>query len=390
MRVALGIALSATLAVVGPEVGFRQTESARAAVPLRTELTERRTEMSQTFRNTDGTLTTVLYSGPVHFRSGDKWLPIDSRLVPALDSGYAWENAANRFRVRFKGTLPGELFRLDVAEHSFAFGLENASLSPAAAAGSSLSYLSVFAGVDLKYEMLADGLKETFTLANAQAPTRYRFTLTPPANVAVRAEPRADGSWAFFAPTIPEPLFVLAPPFAVESDGASAPPPVRAAERHASLDVAKVAGGFVVDLAVDEQWLSDPARRFPVVVDPTITIQPPVEDASYAVNFPNNLPATDARLFVGTDANVWRAALQFDLADVPAGANVTAAQLKLFYDVNCFGSSCWLSGHQIDAHRMSMPWSTSTPWANTNYDTTVLSSFNLPANPEPQWTSPRR
>src|SRR5687767_4390620 len=114
-HLSLGIALTAVAMLVGPELGLRQAESARAAVPVRIELPDRRTATSQTFRNADGTFTTALSSGPVHFKNAQgKWAAIDSRLIPTLDAGYAWQNAANRFRVRFKAALPDEHLRLDV------------------------------------------------------------------------------------------------------------------------------------------------------------------------------------------------------------------------------------------------------------------------------------
>jgi hypothetical protein len=67
------------------------------------ELAERRTQNSQTRRNEDGSLTTTVFAGPVHYRAGDgSWRPIDSRLRPVTGDGFRWANTANAFTARFR------------------------------------------------------------------------------------------------------------------------------------------------------------------------------------------------------------------------------------------------------------------------------------------------
>lgn len=360
------------------------------------ELAGQRTATSKTFRNEDGTLTTSLFTGPVHYRTpeGD-WRPISSQLVATGDAEHAWRNEANSFTASFRAASSGDYLRIGVAGYSFSLAFTGAPSAPARTAtgavdGSQIAYPNVIEGVDLRYDVLPDGVKETLVLAHAGAPSRYRFVLTPPRGLAMTADRRRDGSWAFYVPTRADPVFVLERPLAFDAAESRPPHASATAGKRAALAVTRAGGEFELELSLDEAWLTSPERRFPVTLDPTITIQPDVEDASWAVNYPGNFPNVDTRLWLGADSNYqWRPGVQFDLGSIPSGAVVTDAQLRLFYDGFCFtvGSGCPATTHQFDAHRMTNPWSTSTTWTNVAFDPTVLSSFTLPLNPSNQWMS---
>jgi hypothetical protein len=49
----------------------------------------------------------------------------------------------------------------------------------------------------------------------------------------------------------------------------------------ASLSVKEDEGDFLVTLTIDEKWLQDKERVFPVVLDPTIYVQPDTADGEY-------------------------------------------------------------------------------------------------------------
>jgi hypothetical protein len=121
---------------------------------------------------------------------------------------------------------------------------------------------------------------------------------------------------------------------------------------------------LLLRLSIDAGWLHAAARHFPVEVDPTFTVQPDVEDASFAT--PNYLAWAGDRTYIGTADTAWRGAIQFDLAGLPAGAPITDAKLGLYYDGWCMAAGppgspfCGGVSHPIDAHRMTAPWSTAS------------------------------
>lgn len=295
--------------VSGPPGVSSPGTAQRESLGGRVELPARRTATSKTFRNADGSLTTSLFSSPVHFRDGERWEPISSELVP-VEGAYGWANEANSFRASFKDQLGEDFLRFAVAGEPFTFTLEGAAqvaadapgkppvavsdpASPGSAGagkprlgGSSVEYRGAFPGVSVRYDVQASGVKETLVLADAQAPTRYRFLIQHAGSGGggpVDVVRLPGGAWGFVRAPSAEPLFVLDAPFVAEG-GADRLVGVPSREP-VSMRVTEVGGagaGFVVDLVVDRAWLRAPERVFPVLVDPTITVQPTAEDASFS------------------------------------------------------------------------------------------------------------
>src|SRR5207302_1308015 len=92
---------------------------------------------------------------------------------------------------------------------------------------------------------------------------------------------------------------------------------------------------------------------------------------------------------IGVPGPTWRAALQFNLADIPAGASVSSANLKLYFDGTCvgIGPACGGTSHQIDALRMTSSWSPKSKSSDLAFDSTPLTSYTLPLGASSQWMS---
>ena len=90
----------------------------------------------------------------------------------------------------------------------------------------------------------------------------------------------------------------------------------------------------------------------------------------------------------GVDDKVWRAALRFPLTKIPAGASVTAAELRVYHDGVCVAPRrgavpCVPPGSVIDAHRVL-----STSWfaeREPELDERVVDTAVVFAASEPQW-----
>jgi RHS repeat-associated protein len=368
-----------------------------------------------------------VFAQPVQFRDGQGgWREIEPSFRDAARAGFAWENRADEFAVAFRRELGVGFMRFEArGGDAFALTLEGANEGAAAEArgGSELRYADALPGVDLVYELLPAQVKETLVLRSAAAPASYRFTLAPVGNPdRFRAAPVGDGSVAFFSKRSSEPLFVLSAPIVRDSKTAPArgdpdvwPPGVApgvtpvvaplppgaapAAAGKVSLGVQRRDdGAFELNLRVDEAWLRDPARVFPVVLDPTITSQADVQDGYWDTSPSSNIPnMSDSELWVGRNGSggdVFKSALRFDLASVPAGARVTAASVNLFWS-GCFppagdpyasfGCPYWWPGvgnrynGTVELRRLTGGWSSSTAWSSVSTDSTLLGSFTLDA-----------
>jgi RHS repeat-associated protein len=411
------VAVVALLLVVAPDLSAGASEG-----PV--EIRQLRTETSETFHNPDGSFTTHAYYRPIHFRNGSgEWQKISNRLVRSTEKGYAVENEANRFKVSLKDALADKFVRFESSAAKVSLSLDGAAAQPGVTRGEAQSYGDVLPGVDLSEEVLATGLKESIVLKNASAPSTFHFVLTPEAGSrALEARRLPNGSVAFLKKGGPlEPLFVLAAPVVSDTRPEwalplhawpdtlpEAPQPPSASLNHwsvpvraASLDVSeRDDGSFDVTYSIDGEWLSDRDRAYPVLLDPTVQLQPSTLDGTFTWNCGTCTPDTTSQsLSVGTAAGgttYYRSALKFDLSSVPVGASVTSGSLNLYW-IGCFPSGCpWFSSggaKTVEARRITSPWSATTQTQALSVDSTALSSAvfdpwwgNGGDNP-PEWKS---
>ncbi|HEX2296591.1 MAG TPA: DNRLRE domain-containing protein [Actinomycetota bacterium] len=466
-------ALTLAVAVTGmllPTIGVNaQGHGAEPAEPARPELVGRRTQTSKTYLNPDGTLTTTLFSGPVHYDDGrGNWEEIQDELVPTDSGPFAIRNGKNAFDVAFKPDVEEGFLRFGTGQATFDFTLEGAARAGAQNRGRGVSYGDVMPGVDLEYELLPDGLKETLVLRGPNVPTTYRFVMAPASGVSAEAVELPSGSWEVYADGI-EPSFTFSAPVVMEAPAAQeepvptpmpgettpaetptpapetptpapvsspdpsskaspdssattpasaetpsatespvaasstpepmsarhddraaaserpASPPVpdaRSSQANAHLDVRPLGNGrLAIELSVDPQWLHDPERRFPVLLDPTIQIPTSAEDASYAMQCETCGPTLDRNLRLGTDnQNVWRDAIKFDVQGLPTD-QITAAELQLWHDGSCLGGTVTCSNVQrtLEVYRLTKVWNTSSVTSQIEWDPTLVDSYVLAA-----------
>lgn len=93
--------------------------------------------------------------------------------------------------------------------------------------------------------------------------------------------------------------------------------------------------------------------KFPIVIDPTLTIQPSAKDTTIRENLPTSNYGERAYFFVQDRANfTYRSILEFDISELPAGATLNSASLELYYyrwdDGDPSGKTVW-------AYKMTKP-----------------------------------
>lgn len=382
--VQLGVALAfaAAIFVFSLMPGAARQAAADSAKP---ELVAQ-TSLTNTYRNPDGSFTRDLFAAPVNFQNGaGRWQSIDSTLVPSTVPGYMYGTRANDFHVLFKGQLGESFMGFQVAGGIYNLSLKGAAARTAQASGTTVRYPSALAGADLAYHVRADGVEEFLTLHSPSAPTAYHFTLTPPAGVQLNAKALPGGAWMFTVPGKPKPAFLLAPPRAVDANG-------KDGRQHASIEVARTGSSYAIQLGLDPAWLHASGRAFPVVVDPTITLQPSAMTGNFDVSCAT-CTDTATPLWTGVDdTDVWRTLLRFDLSSLPAGSQITNATVGLWNDsANCVpvtNQNCEVSSHTLELHRMTSAWDNVNTQSNQlAFDSTVLSTATLAANAPDQWVN---
>ncbi|MBM0237950.1 hypothetical protein JNW88_13765 [Micromonospora sp. ATA32] len=231
------------------------------------EVPGRRTANGRVYQLSDGRLQAELSALPVNYRDAKgHWQPIDTRVRPATRDGYLQQNSTNSFTSLFGGRTDN-LVRFERDGRAVQLGLAGAGKSTAPKVdGSTVTYAGLAGGADLVYDVTSGALKEKLVLRQAPAgPVSYTFTLDTKGLV---AQQRADGSIAFVRPDGGDPELVMPAPYMYDSAKD------QATSTAVSQRVQQMYGQTTVTVSADASWLRDRARTYPVVIDPTIKIQP--------------------------------------------------------------------------------------------------------------------
>ncbi len=420
--------LLAVLGVAGvlvPTVGSG-AEAPAFVLKAPVEVPGLRSEASVTFVNPDGSFTTKAYQAPINFRdTRGVWQKIDASLLGGKREGFAFESGPNAFHVDVRDVLSaqdkanGGFLRFEKDGVAVGLSLEGArSVDGQRVGENAIRFPDALPLADVEYALIPSGVKETVVLQSAKAASSYTYNVVPESK-GLRAALQEDGSVAFFRPGRGEPVFsVLAPTVADSREGeplppgdpAKAPPgstpetgappapegpfgphpapPTAGAVSQVLKELAD--GSFQITVQVDPKWLADPARVFPVFVDPTVS-QAVSRDGYWNSGVATSTPnLTDGELLVGTDGSGgpnYQSVMQFDLGATPPGAQVTSAQVTM-PTTRCFpyvsgpnGCPYWWSGsgnyqYTIELHEVTSAWGASTQWQNVAVDATVLGSFS--------------
>ncbi|MBM7861010.1 DNRLRE domain-containing protein [Lentzea nigeriaca] len=345
------------------------------------ELPERRTPSMRVFELSNGQLEAEISAAPQHFQdSGGEWQPVDTTVREQARDGYLFGNDTNAFVSAF-GDRTDRVAKFSFSGTQVGLGLDGESrkLDPKVERDS-VTYRGAWDGADFSYQVTRGSLKEKITLAAPPKDATYRFSLDL-AGVVAQAQP--DGSIAFFrANADAPPLYVMPKPFMFDSSAKSYSDKVsQTFEQHGPK--------ITVTVRADQEWLAAPERKYPVVIDPTISVEPTSnsgQDAQIWSDTPTRNDGADYRLSVGTDnTGIARSLVKFDMSVVPAGTNLTSAKLRMYYDNELHVGT---NDVTMEARRVTAAWAESTvTWnsSNTAFAEAGLSTAVKRANVTQVW-----
>lgn len=286
------------------------------------ELAERRTPQARFWQLSDGRVEAELSASPVSYRSGKAWKPVDTTVKAVKGQDFAFANTANTSRSWF-GTDSRRLLRFETPEgQAVSLGLLGAAkgVKPTAK-GDTVTYKGLADGADVSYQVGAGRVKENITLARRPVnPVTYVFTLDAGA---LRPKERPDGSIALFGENPATPVLVIPPAFMTDSRKDRTSPYGKSFSPKVTQKLTRHGKGWRLTLTPDADWLAAPGRKYPVVVDPTITIAPSAS-VSQDVMVRSDQPTTN---FNGTwemaagktsATGIARSLIKFPLTAIPA------------------------------------------------------------------------
>ncbi|HEY3140065.1 MAG TPA: DNRLRE domain-containing protein, partial [Acidimicrobiales bacterium] len=237
--------------------------------------------------------------------------------------------------------------------------------------GDNVVYENVLPGVDLQLMTLATGVKETLVLRDRNAPAVYDFPLTLTGLTSILDDPY--GPVRLVDPGTNELIGVIPMAYAVDqspnAEGGS-PEPVAAA-----YELVPAAGGqTILRVRLDETWLRDPARVFPVKVDPS-TQSPQAEASRYITSgSPAYNSSSEHILRTGGGGGNYRSYFAKWNVGLLAGQTIVDAIYKSF---NHYSYSC--QARWFGLYRIADPWDPATiSWNNQpNYNHALLAAHNI-------------
>ncbi|HEU5031548.1 MAG TPA: DNRLRE domain-containing protein [Spirillospora sp.] len=374
------------------------------------EVPQQRSARVRVFANQDGTETKRIYTAPVNFKLPDgTWAPIDTTLTPASgppvdgkapqspQSGEqqgdgqqpsGWAPRSVQAGPWFAPTAnAGSVVRLDLdAKTGLGFGISEAAASLGQAQGGQVTYPGVRESSDVRFTARNGGAKEEILLKDASAPTEWLFPLQLKGLTARMAAGGAvefvDGSGAV---RVRFPAGYMVDSKIGEHSGEGA------RSDGVTYELVTVDGQPALRMRLDQAWLKDPARVFPVTVDPTseiVTKDFATSGDTYVMYPYDNNNDGDNELKVGTydggdhiaRSFLWFGYLSTDLKN----QNILGANLGLYND---WSYSC--KAAQVSIWQITQNWdpTTTTKWPGPSYKSPSLGAKSFAHGWRPSGTS---
>ncbi len=344
---------------------------------------------SRTYR-TDKGYRVEVHVAPIYYEAGPGIFERpDNTLVPAPDgSPYKFQNKASSWQVKFtdrpsknqmRVDFQGRWFTLDLDEDTGggapgsagapgqgAPGDAGATAYRATASGNKLTYEAPSAPSTLTYEVQNQSVKESIILHRPPDKNTWAFRLAVNGFV---PKAMSDGHIGLmYDSSVTEEAMSIDRVFAVDSAGART-------DGALALDP-QPDGSYLVKVGVDRRWLDDPVRKYPVTIDPSISLGAETNAGMWTVIQDGiTTPYSGNLLRVKGDGSV-RSLMKFDFRSLDRGLipgnQLVSARLNLFYNTDSTYSTGTQSGtftvqplHQ-DWFRNSATW-TRPRWSGTSW-----------------------
>ena len=382
------------------------------------EVTERREANVKHFRLEDGSYEAVAYGYPVHRKDADgEWQDIDNRLLRKVVGGKT-VYATTDSRVTFANqTGNGDLMTLSENGYTIRMGYlppSNTVITasqPAAIANhasraeqlqaispelseaekleqlhridntTSVVYESVQQGINLKYVLQANDIKEYIVVEAPQSAYVYRFGLLLEG---LEAELTEQGDIILRDAETDEEPYTIPAPFMVDANNAVSTAVCYELEQIGD-------GAYILTVEADAAWFGQAERAYPVMIDPTIQQRAHTDTYITAAN-PNSAPYTEAVLWVGTNKITY---IRPSLNSIPQGSIVDFATISVayYFPDNVVDGTINVGIYQVNQYwTSSLTWNKAISMSNYGLSTSRLSYRTLRGDlgayaSSPKWQS---
>ncbi|MGA4722130.1 DNRLRE domain-containing protein [Fictibacillus nanhaiensis] len=228
------------------------------------EIKEKRTSHSKTFKNSDLTETTELFSSPIYYKEEPKgkWLEINNNVSEdihdeAEKGKFRYKNKANKFSSYFASHANKEIFKIKEENHWLSYSITGAANAVAKSKDNSVIYKDIFKDTDVKYLIGAKGIKEDFIFY--KNPDYNEITFDVKSNLEIKQN---EDKFNFIDKKTNKVIWSFEPVFLRDAEDRES--------RKSYFELKKENGKNTLVLHLDKDFLSDSETKYPVTLDPTV------------------------------------------------------------------------------------------------------------------------
>lgn len=339
------------------------------------ELVDKRDRTTKYYQNSDGSITAESTIKPRHYKDNQgKWQDISNNIVPSDDPAFTLRNGANSFQTYFaNNSQPNLMTKIKIDQNTFlGWNLNNSNKVSAINDSNSVTYPDIQTSTNLQYLPNWDGLKENIILKDINAPNAFRFDITTNGLIPVQ---QSDGSIALQDAKSGETKAVLPKPFIFDQN--------KQVSQSVTMTISSTQSPNVYALFItaDLNWLNDPARAYPVVIDPNFTTATPnsnpfgvgnTNNDTYIASNSSNEYYLNNYMTTGHDVNLGttRSLVKFNLPSIPTGSLIVGSTFQLYKTNNNVNNST-----NVNVSRITSSWDPTT--VNWTYPPTIDNNNTL-------------
>jgi RHS repeat-associated protein len=288
-----------------------------------------RTANSEAITLPDGQLETKVYPDPINYRDEEgNWRPIGERLHETGEQTLV--NGPNDFDVTLPKQIDSKPVRFEVGGEWVESQLLRKDLEGADLEGAVATYEGEGNAPSFEFTGLSNGLKEEIELTGPDQANTFSYQVSASSGLRPAV---AEGGSIQFRDSEGKTVIVLPAPVMSDSAGAES--------RAVHYEIGPEEDGhWKLSVVADREWLHQPDRVFPVVIDPTMTVGPALDcvigghkgetgwiDCA-AWGRKDLLIGYSPQLEASKD-NWWRTLMEFETTSIPVNSEITSATFNI-------------------------------------------------------------
>ena len=331
------------------------------------ELKEFRTLNSKHFLQEDKTIKVQVYKENIHYLENNEYKEIDNSLIKTK-KGY--KNKANNFLVEFNTidnciNISNKL-KMSLKDSNPLMTDYKISRVKKAKNIENINFQKVLSNIDLDYEIHPNKLKESIIINKKVNIDNITFII----NTELKLKLNKDNTISIIENK--KEVYKITKPYMFDANNEIS--------ENVKYSLKKLTKHYELTITFDKKWANAKARKFPVIIDPTINVEDNVKNLinTFIFNGDENTTTYNLNyLNVGVSGStIYRSLLKFNLPIIPASYKLVNATLNLFAFPVTSGSNEDIP--KISVHRINTDWTEATAkWNNMNdkYNSDLVDYF---------------